>query len=64
MASTSLSNVNSPTGMGAGPTPLACTLSPQNGWSPKNGTIVVGHYKIEKRYNLIVRYMDNITVLL
>jgi hypothetical protein len=64
MASTSLSNVNSPTGMGAGPTPLACTLSPQNGWSPKNGTIVVGHYKIDKRYYLIVRYMDNITVLL
>ncbi|KAF4369322.1 hypothetical protein F8388_019547 [Cannabis sativa] len=43
MASTSLSSVNSSTGMGAGPTPLACTLSPQNGWSPKNGTIVVGH---------------------
>jgi len=45
MASTSLSSVNSSTGMGAGPTPLACTRSPQNGWSPKNGTIVVGHCK-------------------
>jgi len=32
--------------MGAGPTPLACTRSPQNGWSPKNGTMVVGHCKI------------------
>jgi len=45
MASTSLSNENSSTGMGAGPTPLARTRSPQNGWSPKKGTIVVGHYK-------------------
>lgn len=43
MASTNFSSVNSSTGIGAGPTPLACTLSPQNGWSPKNGTIVVGH---------------------
>jgi hypothetical protein len=50
--------------MGAGPTPLACTLSPQNGWSPKNGTIVVGHYKKEKTYNSTARYMDNITLLL
>lgn len=30
--------------MGAGPTPLACTRSPQKGWSPKKGIIVVGHY--------------------
>lgn len=43
MASTNFSSENSSTGIGAGPTPLACTLSPQNGWSPKNGTIVVGH---------------------
>jgi len=53
MASTSLSNVNSSTGMGAGPTPLACTRSPQNGWSPKNGTIVVGHYKNKEKGTLL-----------
>lgn len=43
IASTSLSSENSSTGMGAGPTPLACTRSPQKGWSPKKGTTVVGH---------------------
>jgi len=64
MASTSLSNVNSSTQMGAGPTPLACTRSPQNGWSPKNGTTVVGHYKNkEKRYST-VRCIYNITLML
>lgn len=31
------------TGIGAGPTPFSCTRSPQKGWSPKKGTIVVGH---------------------
>lgn len=48
MASTNFSSVNSSTGIGAGPTPLACTCSPQNGWSPKNGTIVVGHWVADK----------------
>lgn len=44
IASTNFVSVNSSTGMGAGPTPLACTRSPQKGWSPKKGTMVVGHY--------------------
>lgn len=44
IASTNFSKENWSMGIGAGPTPLACTRSPQNGWSPKNGTIVVGHY--------------------
>lgn len=44
IASTNLRSENSSTGMGEGPTPLACTRSPQKGWSPKKGTIVVGHY--------------------
>lgn len=44
IASTNFGSENSSTGMGAGPTPLACTRSPQKGWSPKKGTIVVGHY--------------------
>lgn len=39
-----LGSENSSTGMGGGPTPLACTRSPQKGWSPKKGTMVVGHY--------------------
>lgn len=43
IASTNLGSENSSTAMGAGPTPLACTRSPQKGWSPKKGTIVVGH---------------------
>ena len=36
--------------MGGGPTPLALTRSPQKGWSPKKGTMVVGHY-IKKKKN-------------
>lgn len=44
IASTNLRSENSSIGMGAGPTPLACTRSPQKGWSPKKGTMVVGHY--------------------
>lgn len=44
IASINLGSENSSTGMGAGPTPLACTRPPQNGWSPKKGTMVVGHY--------------------
>lgn len=44
IAPINLGSENSSTGIGAGPTPLACTRSPQNGWSPKKGTIVVGHY--------------------
>jgi len=43
MAATSFSRQNSSIGMGDGPMPFACTRSPQKGWSPKNGTIVVGH---------------------
>lgn len=43
IAATNFSSENSSTGMGAGPTPLAWTRSPQNNWSPKNGTTVVGH---------------------
>lgn len=43
IASTSLGSENSSIGIGGGPTPLACTLPPQNGWSPKKGTTVVGH---------------------
>lgn len=45
IAVTNFSRENSSTGIGEGPTPLACTCSPQNGWSPKKGTTVVGHYK-------------------
>lgn len=43
IASTNFGSENSSTAIGAGPTPLACTRSPQKGWSPKKGTIVVGH---------------------
>lgn len=51
MAETNLSKVNWSTGIGSGPTPLACTCSPQNGWSPKNGITVVGHYgAVRKAY--------------
>uniref|UniRef100_M1BZV2 UDP-glycosyltransferase n=1 Tax=Solanum tuberosum TaxID=4113 RepID=M1BZV2_SOLTU len=42
--STSLSSENWSTGMGRGPTPLTCTFSPKNDWSPKIGAIVSGHY--------------------
>ena len=35
--------------MGGGPTPLALTRSPQKGWSPKKGTMVVGHYIKKKK---------------
>lgn len=45
IASTNFGRENSSTGIGGGPTPLAWTLSPQKGWSPKKGTIVVGHYQ-------------------
>lgn len=31
-------------GIGAGPSPFWCILSPQKNWSPKNGTMVVGHW--------------------
>jgi hypothetical protein len=48
IASISLVRENSSTGMGGGPTPLACTRSPQKGWSPKKGTMVVGHYITEE----------------
>ena len=43
IAATNLSSENSSTEIGGGPNPLALTRSPQKGWSPKNGTIVVGH---------------------
>ncbi|KAG0490833.1 hypothetical protein HPP92_007696 [Vanilla planifolia] len=39
----SCSTLSSDIGIGAGPTPLACILSPQKNWSPKKGTTVVGH---------------------
>ena len=48
MASISLGRENWSTGMGAGPTPLAWTWSPQKGWSPKKGTIAVGHCIISR----------------
>lgn len=35
--------------MGGGPTPLACTRSPQKGWSPKKGTTVVGHCGVQRK---------------
>lgn len=43
MALTSFSKVKWFTGIGAGPTPFSWTRSPQKGWSPKKGMIVVGH---------------------
>lgn len=47
--------------MGAGPTPLACTRSPQKGWSPKKGTMVVGHYLAKTTWITISRsqYMES-----
>ena len=36
--------------MGGGPTPLALTRSPQKGWSPKKGTMAVGHYIAKIRW--------------
>lgn len=48
IAATNFSSENSSTGIGGGPTPLAWTLSPQNGWSPKNGMMVVGHCNTNK----------------
>lgn len=44
IASTNFSSENWSTGIGGGPNFLACTRSPQKGWSPKKGTMVVGHY--------------------
>ena len=61
IAPTNLGSENSSTGIGGGPTPLACTLSPQNGWSPKKGTIVVGHYQKNTHIKNIIRRHDNIT---
>lgn len=43
MAAINLGSENTSIRIGGGPTPLSCTLSPQKGWSPKKGTIVVGH---------------------
>lgn len=43
IASTSFWSENLSIGIGGGPTPLTWTLSPQKGWSPKKGMIVVGH---------------------
>ena len=51
MASINLGSENSSTGIGGGPTLLSCTLSPQKGWSPKKGTMVVGH--CHKKYKLL-----------
>lgn len=59
MASTSFSSENSSIGIGAGPTPLARTRSPQNGWSPKKGTIVVGHCKEDQSQTSNVRLTEN-----
>jgi hypothetical protein len=50
IASTNLRSVNSSIGMGGGPTPLALTRSPQKGWSPKKGTMAVGHYIAKIRW--------------
>lgn len=49
IASTNLSSENSSTRIGAGPTPLARTRSPQKGWSPKKGIMVVGHLVAENK---------------
>ena len=46
IAETNFLRENSSTGIGGGPTPLACTCLPQNGWSPKKGTTVVGHWNL------------------
>lgn len=54
IASTNLSSENSSTGIGAGPNPLACTRSPQKGWSPKKGTMVVGHYVAWKEMSYLL----------
>lgn len=51
MASINISREKSSTGMGAGPTPLAYTCSPQKVWSPKKGIMVVGHCSIGKAGN-------------
>lgn len=57
MALMSLSRVTWETGIGGGPTPFSLTRSPQNGWSPKNGMIVVGHCncrpKMSALYNIV-----------
>lgn len=44
IASTSFSTEKFFTGIGTGPTPFSCIRPPQNGWSPKNGITVVGHW--------------------
>jgi hypothetical protein len=38
-----LSTLSWDIGIGAGPSSFWCILSPQKNWSPKNGTMVVGH---------------------
>lgn len=45
-----LSTLSCAIGIGAGPTPFWCTLSPQKNWSPKNGTMVVGHCNSKVRH--------------
>lgn len=42
IAPASLSALSFFCGIGSGPAPALCTISPQNGWSPKKGTIMVG----------------------
>ena len=37
-------------GIGAGPNSFSYILSPQKNWSPKNGTMVVGHCKLWYSY--------------
>lgn len=44
MASVRVSTLSCDIGIGAGPSPLWWILSPQKNWSPKNGTMVVGHW--------------------
>ena len=43
MAFDKFSRVSWEIGIGAGPSPFWYILSPQKNWSPKNGTMVVGH---------------------
>lgn len=58
IAATNFSSENSSTGIGGGPTPLAWTRSPQNGWSPKNGTTVVGHWKQQHMIRCKIREIN------
>lgn len=49
IASESDSTVSWDMGIGFGPSPLWYILSPQKYWSPKKGTIVVGHCNFTSR---------------